>query len=70
MLSDISQLKALQKRSSQSFHQQKKLIANLLVGKKEHCLKCAKLLYVEIDNDKNVTRISCKAACTQIELEH
>ncbi len=70
ILLDISQLKKLQKRSTRSFHQQKKLIANVLNGQKVYCPQCEKLLSVKVDYDKGSTKIFCKATCTDIELEH
>ncbi|MDO6428797.1 hypothetical protein Q4489_17445 [Thalassotalea sp. 1_MG-2023] len=67
---DISQLQTLQKRSAKSYHQQKKLIANVLKGQKECCPHCEKPLSINVDYDQGITKIRCKAACTDIELEH
>ncbi|WP_286235290.1 hypothetical protein [Thalassotalea sediminis] len=66
---DITSLKTLQKRSSQSFHQQKKFIADVLAGKQCNCPHCGKALLVEFDEAQGMTKILCKKLCTNLVLE-
>lgn len=58
------------KTSSESFFQQKKLIKNVLAGKKIHCHQCQTLLVVDTNEKEQCSQIRCANNCTDIILQH
>ena len=66
---NIQQFKALQKKTSDSFHLQKKSIKNILLGKNVYCQQCHKILQVKFTKDATIAHVYCAKGCTDIELE-
>ena len=67
-MSELSELLSINKKTAKSFHQQKKLIADLMKGKQVNCTHCQQPLAMSKNEDENVV-ISCKQQCTNILLE-
>ncbi|NQY64953.1 MAG: hypothetical protein HRT38_14720 [Alteromonadaceae bacterium] len=72
---DPKQFDSLQKMTSKSFHQQKKLIKNVMAGKKVFCPVCDQLLVLtlpkagEQSKSNKAPGISCAKGCTDIILD-
>jgi ATP sulfurylase len=66
---NIQQFKALQKKTSDSFHQQKKLIKNIMLGKNVYCRQCQEILQVKFTKEATIAHVCCTKGCTDIELE-
>jgi len=66
---NIQQFKSLQKKSSQSFHQQKKLIKNLMLGKPQYCPICKEKLAFKSNEKGTLVNVYCVKGCTDIELD-
>lgn len=57
----------INKSSSDSFHQQKNMIKQVLAGKSVPCLKCKKPLKVE--TIETGLHLFCAAGCTDVKLD-
>jgi hypothetical protein len=68
-MNKIASFEQLQKSSSDSFHQQKKLIKQVLLGKTILCAVCRKPLQVKQDNTLKQFHIYCDKKCTSILLD-
>lgn len=66
---DISQFNLLKKKSSDSFHQQKKMIAQLLKGEKVMCEHCQQQIVMTPASNEHPLKLSCLKKCTDIELD-
>jgi hypothetical protein len=69
---DISVLEQLQKNSSHSFHQHKKLIKKLTAGQQVLCETCKQPLKLRLPvkrNDEQASSIFCDKGCTDILLD-
>ena len=68
VMTDIAQLQALAKQSSQSFHQQRNFIKKVLAGKIGLCPQCQQPLKVHLTGSGE-SSICCVKKCTDIALE-
>ena len=69
---DISALKQLQKNSTDSFHQQKKIIKKLTAGQQVLCETCKQPLTLRLPvkgKDQQASFIFCDKGCTDILLD-
>lgn len=66
---DLSQLKSLNKRSANAFHQQKKLIAKVMQGEDVKCEKCGQIISYEQSEKISPLHLKCSQGCTDIMLE-
>ncbi|MBL4908612.1 MAG: hypothetical protein JKX78_01080 [Alteromonadaceae bacterium] len=66
---NIQQFKTLQKKTSASFHQQKKLIKNIMLGKDVYCQQCNGILQVKFNKEATLAHVCCVQRCTDIKLE-
>jgi len=69
---DLKQFALLQEKTSQSFHQQKLLIKQVIAGNEVVCKKCGTRLQLNTPTDKNndvATGIVCSKGCTEILLD-
>ena len=69
---DISSLEQLQKKSSQSFHQQKNIIKKLTAGQQVLCDTCKQPLKLRLPvkgKAQQVSSIFCDKGCTDILLD-
>lgn len=67
---DLSALKAFNKKSADSFNQQKHFIKKVLIGKVLKCPKCQQQLQIQLPENKQQGHIACKKQCTDIIFEH
>lgn len=66
---DKSAFAALQKKTANSFFQQKKLLKNLLAGKSVQCETCANSLFFKTKNEQKTIEVYCEKGCTNIQLD-
>lgn len=66
---DISQFSRLKKRSSDSFHQQKKMITQLLRGEEVKCEHCHQAIVMIPASNEHPLKLRCVKECTDIELD-
>lgn len=74
---DIEQFSVLQKKSSESFHQQKSLIKKLMAGEKIVCTTCLQPLklilptkaQLALPPEERTSNIICTKGCTDIQLD-
>ena len=59
----------LQKKSSDSFFQQKSLIKRVMAGKKVQCQQCGQAIGLTAAKGSEKLNVSCKKGCTDIELD-
>ncbi len=69
MAIDIKKFAALQKASKESFFQQKKLVKQVMAGKKVLCSICNKPLVLKTPEHSEVSGIRCGKGCTDIQLD-
>jgi len=69
---DLKKFALLQKKTSQSFQQQKLLIKQVIAGNEVLCKKCGTRLRLNAPTDKNndvTAGIVCSKGCTEILLD-
>jgi len=71
---DISQFSALQKKSKNSFAEQKKIMKKVMAGQTVLCLTCQQPLYLSTpkrgaDSNNEKLGICCKKGCTDVQLD-
>jgi len=59
----------LQKTSAESFHQQKRLIKQVLAGHKVLCPGCQQAITVKRDQQAQQLQLTCVKRCTDILLD-
>ncbi|MGY5452408.1 hypothetical protein ACVFI8_15925 [Agarivorans sp. MS3-6] len=65
----MSGFKELNKRSANSFQQQRQVIKQVLAGKTKLCESCKQPLFVVLPNQEKTPGVYCGKGCTAIELE-
>lgn len=66
---DISQFNHLKKQCSQSFHQQKKLIAQVMKGEQVKCDVCKQEVSMIPASNEQPLKVRCAKGCTDIQLD-
>ncbi|WP_411992168.1 hypothetical protein [Agarivorans sp. DSG3-1] len=65
----MSGFKELNKRSANSYQQQRQLIKQVLAGKLKQCESCKQALFVVLPGQEKAPGVYCTKGCTAIELE-
>ena len=66
---DIKQFAALQKKSKNSFGNQRQLMKKVMAGQEVLCEKCQQPLKLFTPGGESVSGIRCQKGCTDIQLD-